>query len=436
MNDPLRHHIDEVMSRCIHCGMCLPVCPTYALTGAEESSPRGRIRLIRSVSEGALEISGRFVDEIYFCLDCQACQTACPAGVRYGELVEDARNRVARERREPVLMHLIKSLLLNALASPSRLRLVGYLLRLYHATGLRAAVEGSDLLTLFGRRLRARHALLPAVEDPPFDASVPRFMPAIGDRRGSVALLTGCMMNVAFPRVHQDVCDVLRINGYDVILPPSQGCCGSLHMHNGEAGIAKDLARALIGAFADLPIEAVIVDSAGCGAFMKEYGKLFEGDPECAAPARSLSEKTYDVTEFLARVGFRAPDRAVRKRVTYHDACHLAHTQSIVRPPRDILASIPGVEFVELPESSWCCGSAGIYNVLRHDDSMAFLDRKMMNIASTGAQIVTTANPGCHLQLAYGVQRMGLAMEVLHPVSVLRRGYGELPDLNLSKDSR
>lgn len=436
MDERLQRHLDEVLNRCIHCGMCLPVCPTYALTGSEESSPRGRIRLVRSVAEGALDMSDRFVDEMYFCLDCQACQTACPAGVRYGEIVEDARVRIAEERREPLRSRLLKRALLSVLASPSRLNLAARLLRLYAASGLRNAVGESKILTVISEGLHASHALLPSVEEPSFNESVPRFMPAVAPRRGCVGLLTGCIMDVAFPRIHHDLAEVLRINGYDVLLPASQGCCGSLHAHNGEAGEAERLARGVVDAFAALPIDAIVVDSAGCGAFMKEYGRVLADDPAYADRARAVSDKTCDATEFLAKAGFRKPDHAVGKRITYHEACHLVHTQKISASPREIIRSVPGVEFVELPESSWCCGSAGIYNVLRHDDSMAFLDRKMRNIASTGADIVVTANPGCHLQLQYGAMRSGLAVEIMHPVSLLRRAYGEMPDLNMSKDSR
>lgn len=422
MTGPIVHHLDEVMNHCIHCGLCLPVCPTYALTQQEQSSPRGRIRLIRSVHDGSLPMSDGFVDEMSFCLDCQACETACPAGVRYGMLLEDARGMISERGREPFFARLLKkAFFAGVLSSPSRTRSFGRLLRTYERTGLRKAVSG--LLT---GRLREKHELLPFASGMFFDEeAIPRPAPPV---RGRVAFLTGCIMNVAFAEVHRDAVRVLAANGYEVVIPDSQVCCGSLQGHNGAMEAARSLARQNVDAFERVECDSVVVDSAGCGAFMKEYGHLLAGDPEYAARAERLAAKTLDISEFLVRSGFRRPEpraghTSLPVVVTYHEACHLVHTQRISGEPREIIRSIPGVTLTELPEATWCCGSAGIYNVLRFGDSMKLLDRKMENIRRTGAEILATANPGCHQQLRHGIRKCGLTMDVVHPVSLLARAY-------------
>lgn len=244
-----------------------------------------------------------------------------------------------------------------------------------------------------------------------------------GDIRGRVAFLSGCIMNVAFADVHRDAVDVLLKNGFEVLIPKDQGCCGSLHAHNGEMNNAKRLARKLIEIFERYEFDALIVDSAGCGAFMKEYSRIFADEPIYAGRAAKLSAKVKDISEFLIEVGLTRKPGPLNKKITYHEACHLVHTQKVSKQPRQLIQMIPGVEFVELPEATWCCGSAGIYNVVRYDDSMKILDRKMKNVISTDAEIVVTANPGCHLQIQYGIKRSGLKMEVLHPVSLLAKSY-------------
>jgi len=415
-------HIDDVLSHCIHCGMCLPVCPTYAITQQEESSPRGRIRLMRSLHDGSLTMSDRFTDEMYFCLDCQACQTACPAGVQYGSLVEDAREKIADQHREPLSLRLLKKMFLRGiLSTPKRTKLFGRVLRWYDRIGLRGAIDETGILGVFSERLKEKHRLLPDVRGEFFDETSPEFIPAQSQKRGRVAFLSGCIMNIAFADVHRDAVDVLTACGFDVIIPKRQVCCGSLHGHNGDVSTAKNLAKQNIDIFLQYDFDALVIDSAGCGAFLKEYGALFADDPDYADRAKMLSNKTKDISEFLSDVGILQPLSPLDVRVTYHEACHLVHTQKISRQPRDIIKQIPGVTFVELPESTWCCGSAGIYNILRFDDSMKMLERKMNNIASTNAEIVLTANPGCHLQLECGIRQSGLKMEVMHPVSFLKK---------------
>jgi glycolate oxidase iron-sulfur subunit len=414
--------------------MCLPVCPTYELTHQEQSSPRGRIRLMRSLHEGTLDLSPTFVDEMHFCLDCQACQTACPAGVQYGTLVEDARRVIAEHGKEPLTLRIIKSVLLRGiLSSKARTKFVASLLRFYRKSGVQQAIDDSHILTLISEKLQAKHALLPAIEDEWFDGKADQVIPTTAAKRGRVAFLSGCIMNIAFPGIHRDVVSVLTTNGFEVIIPKNQVCCGSLHAHYGDTTDARSLARKNIDAFVALDVDAIIVDAAGCGAFLKEYHHLLADDKEYAAKAESIARKTKDITEFLAEVGFELPEPCeglkpsqgfCATRVTYHEACHLVHTQKISQQPRQIIESIPGVQLVELPEATWCCGSAGIYNVVRYDDAMKLLERKMNHLASTKADIVLTANPGCHLQLQYGIKKFGLKMKVMHPVSLLRRAMG------------
>jgi len=415
------HHIDEVLHQCIHCGMCLPVCPTYALTQREESSPRGRIRLIKSLYDGTLSVSENFVDEMYFCLDCQACQTACPAGVRYGTLVEDARRTISEQRKDPGFLRLIKTFFLRgALGTRAKIRNFGKVLQWYRRSGLQSAVDESGILGLFSERMKAAHSLLPKADARFFDESVPEVVRAGTPVRGRVAFLSGCIMNVAFSEIHRDAVDVLTRLGYDVVIPKGQVCCGSLHGHNGDVETARELARRNVECFQKLDVDALVVDSAGCSAFLKEYGVLLDDDLRYRESARLLASRAKDITEFLAGISYSPLHLKRSVRVTYHDPCHLVHTQKISLEPRRIIQQIDGVTFVELPESTWCCGSAGIYNILRYEDSMQMLERKIRNLQSTNAEIVLTANPGCHLQLTYGIQRFGLDMKVMHPVSLLK----------------
>lgn len=417
--------LDDLLQKCMRCGMCLPVCPTYSLTYQEQSSPRGRIRLMRSLAAGELEVTKSFAEEMYFCLDCQACQTACPAGVQYGALVEEARETIAARHRDPFMISLVKRFFLRGvLASTSRTKKIAGIMRLYQRSGLREAVERSGVLRLFSESLHAKHKLLPVVSPRPFDETVAEILTPDSPVRGRVAFLSGCIMNVAMAEIHRDAVDVLLENGFEVVIPRNQVCCGSLHAHNGDLATARMLAKKNIEAFSLFTFDALVIDSAGCSAFLKEYGKLFDEEPSLAAKGAELAGKTREITEFLVEAGFKPPAGPHRKKVTYHEACHLVHTQKVSRQPRELLQAIPGIELVELPESTWCCGSAGIYNVVRYNDSMKMLERKSRNLLSTGAEIVLTSNPGCHLQLAYALERFHIeGCEVLHPVSLLARAY-------------
>jgi glycolate oxidase iron-sulfur subunit len=414
----------EQLVQCMRCGACLPVCPTYAVTRLERDSPRGRIRLIKAAADGDLGPVSGFRETIAYCLDCRACETACPAGVRYGELVEAARAGFhALPGSAPV--RLARRFLLRGLfASRGRLRLAAWALRAFQRSGLDDLVTASGVLALLPGRLREAHALQPRRVTPfPRDPLPARAEPA-GTPRLRVGLLAGCVMDYLYHDVNVDTVEVLVRNGCEVVVPPRQGCCGSIHGHTGDVAAARDLARRLIEAFeASGPLDAVAVNAAGCGYFMKEYGRLLAHEPAWARRAKAFAAKVRDVSELLVEIGVAAPRGALPGRVAYHDACHLAHAQRITRQPREVLRAIPGLALVDLPESTWCCGSAGIYNVVRPDDARVFLDRKIRNIAATGATIVAMGNPGCALQVEAGLRAAGMKVRVAHPVSLLAEAY-------------
>lgn len=415
---------EDFFYQCIHCGMCLATCPTYNKTLNERSSPRGRIRLMKKVAEGELPMTAIFADEMEFCLDCQACETACPAGVQYGPMVEAARVETTKAGYGGPLKRLMKKIGMNVvLSSKFWLKFVGRLIYAYQNFGLRWLVRKSRILKLVGNMERIEE-LTPTISRTYSESVLAERIPAYGETRYRIAFLTGCLMDVCFADINLDTVEALRRNGCEIIVPKKQVCCGSLQGHYGERDKALSLARVNIDAFMAYDFDYLITNSAGCAAFMKEYAHFFKDDPVYAERAAALSAKTRDVMEFLGDIELNEADlKPLAAKATYHDACHLAHTQKITEQPRNVLAAIPGLELIPLEESTWCCGSAGIYNVLRYDDSMWFLDRKMDNIERTGATIVTTGNPGCMGQIAYGAKLRKLDLETLHPITLVRRSY-------------
>ena len=421
---------DDVLTSCMHCGLCLPTCPTYTLTWRERSSPRGRIRLIKAVAEGELEISKNFVEEMNFCLDCQACETACPAGVKYGSLVEAARAQIFAQKHESFLSRLVKNVFMGwFFAARGRFHFMARFLRIYQRSGLQWILDKSRLLRLVSPKLANLQGLTPAVSSQFSSQMLKAVMPAYGPAKRRVGFLTGCIMDVAYAQVNIDTVELLREHGCDVVIPTGTLCCGSLHAHNGDMGRAREFARNVIDAFSASDLETIVMNSAGCGAFMKEYGHLFHDDRELSEAAAAISAKTKDLTEFLVAVGFKGsrefrqetPTAFRGKRITYHDACHLVHTQKVMSQPRALIASIPGLDVAELPESTWCCGSAGIYNIVRYDDSMKLLDRKVEKIRSVRPDIVVTGNPGCMVQITHGLGKSGLSIELMHTATFLRK---------------
>jgi glycolate oxidase iron-sulfur subunit len=430
----------DVLTNCMHCGLCLPTCPTYALTGLEKSSPRGRIRLIKAVADGDLPITNGFVSEMNFCLDCQACETACPAGVKYGSLVEAAREQIARGGYEGFITRTTKKVVMEwTFMRQSRLKLVARLMRLYEHSGMKGFLSKTGLLRFFSKKLDSIQPLSPSISRKFSSDELPEVILPVGKPRFKVGFLTGCIMDVAFADVNMDTVRLLLHHGCEVVVPRGQACCGSLQAHNGGLEAAREMARHNIELFDRDDLDYIVLNSAGCGAFMKEYGHVFSDDPEWGPRAKRVSGKTKDLTEFLVETGFtpatQTEDISERKgvqgleslmslqgkRVSYHDACHLVHTQKISSQPRDLLRSVPGIEYVELPEASWCCGSAGIYNITRYDDSMKMLDRKVENIQLIRPDIIVTGNPGCMLQIQHGLREKGMNVELMHTATFLWR---------------
>jgi glycolate oxidase iron-sulfur subunit len=413
----------SVLQQCMHCGMCLPTCPTYVETKREKNSPRGRISLMRSVADGELAVTKEFADEMYYCLGCLACQTACPAGVNYAELFETARAEVERSGvLDAPERGFWRWLTLNVLfMHPRLLRLAGWALRLWQQMGLDLLMRRVRFLGLLPKHLRDLEPQTPKVSSAFSDSLIAPFESPTGPSKFRVGLLTGCIQDLAFSDVNRDTADVLLANGCDVITPRAQACCGSLHAHNGELQLARELARRQIDSFDLDSMDAIITNAGGCGAHLKQYGHLLHEDPLYAAKARQWDRKVKDIHEWMALIGIRKPEKGADvTEVTYHESCHLCHGQKVSSQPRQMLQAIPGLILKELPESNWCCGSAGIYNITQPEQSAKLLKRKVANIESTQALVVATSNPGCHLQLLNGLQgRVG----VTQPVTLLAKAY-------------
>jgi glycolate oxidase iron-sulfur subunit len=410
----------EDYARCVHCGLCLNHCPTYRLWQLEADSPRGRIRQMILINENQLPMSSVFVDHIDKCLDCRSCETACPSGVEYGKLVEYARAQIARDYERPWFSRVTRNFIFNRLLpSPARIATVGKLLRFYQRSGLQTIARGTGILRLFG--LAQRERLLPQIDSEFFFNKLGETFPAVGARRARVAFFAGCVANVAFSKLSEATIRVLTANGCEVVVPDQQFCCGALAAHAGVREAARNLARKNIPAFEKESFDAIITNAAGCGATLKEYERLFSPEePECER-AGAFAEKVRDVTEFLAALGLSAKLRQLAVRVTYQDSCHLLHGQKVREAPRRLLRAIPGLEFIELPYSDICCGSAGIYNLTETKASLDLLDEKMRFAKETGARVIATANPGCLLQMRAGVEIHKTGQEVLHVVEILDR---------------
>ena len=411
----------ELFLDCVHCGFCLPTCPTYLVLGNEMASPRGRLYLIRTASEGKIGISENFVKHLDLCLLCRACETACPSGVKFGFLMEAAMGQVERHYQYPPVERRFRDFLLRTFTDLGRLRTLTSLLRLYQGSGLQRLVRGSGILSLFGR-LGRMEALLPYIHDPRL-GELPEVIPAKGERRARVGLLLGCVQRFFFAQVNAATARVLSENGYEVVVPKDQGCCGSLLVHEGERERGKALARQLIDLFERAGVDAIVVNAAGCGSVMKEYGELFRTDQAYAGKAEAFSKKVRDISELLAEAPLRGELQPLNLAVTYHDACHLAHGQKVRQEPRKLLKAIPGLRFIELKESDFCCGSAGIYNLLYPDLAQQFLNRKVERIKETGTEVVVSGNPGCSLYIEKGLRERKLKIRVVHPVELLDWSY-------------
>jgi glycolate oxidase iron-sulfur subunit len=410
------------LDRCVHCGLCLNACPTYRVLGVEMDSPRGRIYQMVQVANGT-PISDSYREHIGLCLACRGCESACPSGVRYGRMVEDARAELeahtrrgwfARRARHFVFAHLLQSRALLSIA--------GTMLYLAEISGLKALARGLGQMRLLGP-LSDLQQLAPSADPPFFFSQIGRTFPAEGQRRYRIAFLAGCIANVAFARLNEATVRVLQRNGCEVVIPKGQGCCGALHLHSGVRDEARKLACRNIDAVLAGNYDAIITNAAGCGSTLKEYGEILEDLPEYAEKARRFSAILRDVTEFLGEIELNPQMGRVDAIVTYQDSCHLAHGQRVRKAPRQLLGAIPGLEFREMPGADLCCGSAGIYNVVQTGMSMQILERKMESVNTTRAQIIATANPGCILQLQAGVRLHGNDQRVMHVVELLDLAY-------------
>ncbi len=416
---PIPRLLIPELEKCIQCGFCLQACPTYRLLGVETESPRGRIHLTEAAAQGRIPIDERFEEHMYVCLGCRACETVCPAGVKFGTIIEAARAEIG-PTGSPLARRMTLLALRHLMPHPARLRLGAAILRLYQKSGVSRLVRALHLLP---RRLAEMETLLPPVPDR-FFAPAQEVFPALGPRRARVGLLSGCVMSVLFADVSDATIRVLQRNGCEVVVPKGQTCCGALNVHNGEREAAKQMARRNIEAFLDAGVDAVIINAAGCGAASKEYHILFRNDdPAYAERAERYSRLCRDVTEFLDDLGLTGALGQVRAKATYQDPCHLVHGQGIRRQPRNLLGRIPGLELVEMEGADRCCGSAGVYNIVQPGYSRQILDEKIAAVARTGAEMVVAPNPGCMLQLAAGLRAHGLSVEVCHLVDLLDRAY-------------
>jgi glycolate oxidase iron-sulfur subunit len=429
---PLRRdsHTYDLLRQCIHCGFCLPTCPTYAVLGVEMDSPRGRIYQMQAVADGRATVGPEFIEHMNCCLGCRACETACPSGVQFGKLIESAREEIQLQasQHQNATERVLRKTVFGAILPSRKLTMLLFgSLKLYQRSGLQTLARKLNLVDFvpgpLSGKLKEPEALLPALQGDLFPGKHPIITPALGKRKYRVGFLPGCMMDQAFREINEATIRVLTANGCEVVIPQEQRCCGALHVHAGEAEKGRELARANIEAFEPFACDYIIINSAGCGSNLKEYDHLLRDDPAYAARAAAFSGKMQDISEFLATIDLNPQLGEVQRRVTYHDACHLAHGQKIKNQPRALLKRIPGLELVDLKESDWCCGSAGIYNITNQEMAGKLLERKMGHIEQTRAQVVATGNPGCIMQIAYGARQRHLTLEALHPVQLLDQSY-------------
>jgi glycolate oxidase iron-sulfur subunit len=412
------HHApsNEIIEKCVHCGFCLPVCPTYVLWGQEMDSPRGRIYLMKMASEGAVEMSANWVSHFDSCLGCMACMTACPSGVDYGKLIEATRAQIERKTERPRREKLHRQFMFENFTRPDRLRRMRLPLLVYQKSGLQAVVRGLGLLKLLPKKMRVMEALLPKLG--PREA-VAEVTLAVGTKRRRVGLLLGCVQREFLSEVNAATARVLAAEGCEVVAPQEQPCCGALLVHAGEEAAAVELAKRTIDTFERANVETVVTNAAGCGSNVKEYGHLLRDDPDYAERARVFAAKCKDVSEVLAEMEPRAKRRGLKLRVAFHDSCHLQHAQGVREQPRSLLSKIPWLELAEIPEAAICCGSAGIFNLVQPDAANALGDRKAELIAPLKADVVATGNPGCLMQLQASLARRSRKIPVLHTIQLL-----------------
>lgn len=426
---PARALIDD----CVHCGFCLPACPTYSLWGQEMDSPRGRIHLMKQGLEGE-PMSASMVQHFDACLGCMACVTACPSGVQYDKLIEATRQQVERRGsgHRSLAARALRAGIFQIFPRPRRLRLMRGPLALYQRSGLSKLVRASGVLAKISPTLATMEAVAPPITR---HIRIPVFTPARGQQRMRVGLLLGCVQREFYSDVNAATVRVLSMEGCDVVAPPSQGCCGALSVHAGRAIEGLRYARNLIDAFAEAGVERIAVNSAGCGSTMKEYADLLADDPDYADRARAFAEKVRDISEILIELGPRSPRRPLDVTIAYHDACHLSHAQRVRSQPRELLRSIPGLTIKEITDGDICCGSAGIYNLVNPKPARELGDRKARNVAATAARLLVTSNPGCLLQITDALRRQGRHISTAHMITVLDASLRGRPAHTLLQDT-
>jgi glycolate oxidase iron-sulfur subunit len=405
----------ELIADCVHCGFCLTTCPTYVLWGQEMDSPRGRIYLMNQ-GLGGEPLSGSMVEHFDRCLGCMACVTACPSGVRYDRLIEDTRAQVERRHTRTARQRALRAAIFALFPYPRRLRMLRGPLRAYQAVGLQRLVASSGLLERLAPTLATLDSLAPRLRGVP---RPPRRVPARGPRRAVVGMLTGCVQSAFFPDVNSATIRILAAEGCDVLTPSEQGCCGALSVHNGREAEAQRFARKLIDTFEPLGIDYLVVNAAGCGSSLKEYGELLRDDPAYATRAEAFAAKVRDLSEVLTELGPVAERHPLPVTVAYHDACHLGHAQGVRAQPRALLRAIPALTVREIADPEICCGSAGIWNVLNPEPAAELGERKARTVLATGAELLVTANPGCLMQVAASVRKLGGVIALAHTAQVL-----------------
>jgi glycolate oxidase iron-sulfur subunit len=412
------HHppSDQIIDTCVHCGFCLPVCPTYVLWNEEMDSPRGRIYLMKLAGEGAATLNPQWVSHMDSCLGCMACMTACPSGVDYGKLIEATRAQIERKDTRSWSEKLFRRFLFATFTRPDRLRLLRWPLLAYQRSGLQALIRSSGVLKLMPTKMQALEMLLPKLGA---NEKVAEVTPAQGIQHRRVGLLLGCVQREFFPQVNAATARVLAAEGFEVIAPQEQSCCGALLAHGGQEAEAMEFARKTIDAFERTGVDTIVTNAAGCGSNVKEYGHLLRDDPQYAERAQRFSAKCKDVTELLAPLEPRAKRHPLNLRVAFHDSCHLQHAQGVRVQPRQLLSQIPGLQLEEIAEGPICCGSAGIYNLVQPDAANELGDRKARLIAPLQADVIATGNPGCLLQLQSSLKRNSYNTPVVHTIQLL-----------------
>ncbi|AFZ11040.1 protein of unknown function DUF224 cysteine-rich region domain protein [Crinalium epipsammum PCC 9333] len=412
----------KLIDSCVHCGFCLSTCPSYRVLGKETDSPRGRIYLMDAVNEGTIPLSPTTVQHFDTCLGCLACVTTCPSGVQYDKLISATRPQIERNHTRTPIERLYRQVIFSLFPYPERLRILLAPLFLYQKSGLQKLVRNTGLLKRVSTHLAAMESNLPELSLDAFHEPLPEIIPAQGEKRDRVGVILGCVQRLFFPTVNEATVRVLTANGFEVVIPKTQGCCAALPHHQGQEEQAKELARKMIDSFEGTGVNAIIINAAGCGHTLKEYGHLLADDPDYAEKAAKFASKVKDAQEFLSEVRLTtnlSPLTDDKLTIVYQDACHLLHGQKISVQPRQLLRQIPGVQLSEPIDAALCCGSAGVYNMLQPEISDELGQQKVTNLLNTGADLIASANPGCTLQINKHLEEQGKEMAVIHPMVLL-----------------